>query len=116
MPVGIIEIDEIDGRDAGTVEREMIVLHVRAPFVAEYRALELGGNFPQVFHELKCLSQRMLLDRNTHILARDHIEQYRGNVAVLRAIFLIGPGELFRSEERRVGKECRSRWSAEHLK
>ena len=69
MPVGIIEIDEIDGRDAGTVEREMIVLHVRAPFVAEYRALELGGNFPQVFHELKCLSQRMLLDRNAHVFA-----------------------------------------------
>ena len=26
----------------------------------------------------------------------------------------LGPGSLLRSEERRVGKECRSRWSPYH--
>ena len=26
----------------------------------------------------------------------------------------VGPGTLYRSEERRVGKECRSRWSPYH--
>ena len=29
-------------------------------------------------------------------------------------IFLMAQGERIRSEERRVGKECRSRWSPYH--
>src|SRR6266852_7283335 len=33
-----------------------------------------------------------------------------------RAAPRCGPGELARSEERRVGKECRSRWSPHHYK
>ena len=28
--------------------------------------------------------------------------------------FSVGAGEVVRSEERRVGKECRSRWSPYH--
>src|SRR5690625_2134781 len=32
------------------------------------------------------------------------------------ALYEIGPHELRRSEERRVGKECRSRWSPDHGK
>src|SRR5256885_2856924 len=34
--------------------------------------------------------------------------------AVLRAIRLTPPEQPIRSEERRVGKECRSRWSPYH--
>src|SRR5476649_346258 len=32
------------------------------------------------------------------------------------ARFVVGPSDEIRSEERRVGKECRSRWSAYHQK
>src|SRR5690606_41835619 len=33
-----------------------------------------------------------------------------------QAIFALEPGEKLRSEERRVGKECRYRWSTYHQK
>ena len=41
----------------------------------------------------------------------------QGVVAVLRVFFKKGPEaghDVLRSEERRVGKECRSRWSPYH--
>src|SRR5256885_14259353 len=37
-----------------------------------------------------------------------------GIVAVMSAVLVIGSKESARSEERRVGKECRSRWSPYH--
>ena len=36
------------------------------------------------------------------------------NVAVIEAAEISPDGEILRSEERRVGKECRSRWSPYH--
>src|SRR5687768_16875587 len=40
-----------------------------------------------------------------------------GDPLQLRAVLeLLDPEYVFRSEERRVGKECRSRWSPEHTK
>src|SRR5690349_24904719 len=38
----------------------------------------------------------------------------RGHVAL--AVLVAPPGDERRSEERRVGKECRSRWSPDHAK
>ena len=35
-------------------------------------------------------------------------------IAALGAVLLTDPGAVGRSEERRVGKECRSRWSPYH--
>src|SRR3712207_8128523 len=40
------------------------------------------------------------------------LEVVRGDVAL--GLELVDPGCLGRSEERRVGKECRSRWSPYH--
>src|SRR3712207_9247413 len=34
--------------------------------------------------------------------------------SALRALPVVKAGDLVRSEERRVGKECRSRWSPDH--
>src|SRR5256885_4690542 len=47
------------------------------------------------------------------ILIADKIKPPLRQVA---AIALVAVGALARSEERRVGKECRSRWSPYHLK
>ena len=41
-------------------------------------------------------------------------EPLRLAIAYLRALFLASPFFVLRSEERRVGKECRSRWSPYH--
>src|SRR5438045_9732619 len=47
--------------------------------------------------------------RHVHVVEYEHlVAQHREAVEVL--------GALLRSEERRVGKECRSRWWAEYLK
>ena len=44
---------------------------------------------------------------------------HRGHMLLIRRVLAIGRTEgletvVFRSEERRVGKECRSRWSPYH--
>src|SRR5687768_17879510 len=47
---------------------------------------------------------------------KDAVPYFRG-LAQTRSMFLIGMRKLadrYRSEERRVGKECRSRWRPEH--
>ena len=38
----------------------------------------------------------------------------KANSGIVHAGFDARPGSLMRSEERRVGKECRSRWSPYH--
>ena len=38
----------------------------------------------------------------------------KGNEAIAHAAIRCGADGYFRSEERRVGKECRSRWSPYH--
>ena len=45
-----------------------------------------------------------------------HLNKAFGSIPVLRDLNLTvnGPLVLMRSEERRVGKECRSRWSPYH--
>ena len=52
-----------------------------------------------------------------HRGVRDAIDKHRLHVVALRKHMVALPlvfRELERSEERRVGKECRSRWSAYH--
>ena len=49
------------------------------------------------------------------VLAVDLVGSYGAGIATGILTFLILIlGEITRSEERRVGKECRSRWSADH--
>ena len=43
-----------------------------------------------------------------------NIGELQMNNPVMTASGTFGYGEEFRSEERRVGKECRSRWSPYH--
>ena len=54
----------------------------------------------------------------THVEGRIEVKNAAlryGNRSVIRGLDLsIAPGEMIRSEERRVGKECRSRWSPYH--
>ena len=47
---------------------------------------------------------------DTGDIACDHYHRYRQDVALMRRLGL----QAYRSEERRVGKECRSRWSPYH--
>ena len=49
-------------------------------------------------------------------LIREQIENYESKIAVdeVGTVITLGDGIARRSEERRVGKECRSRWSPYH--
>ena len=55
-----------------------------------------------------------LLTKDFRILAGQ--KRYFTIIILIAAIFLCSgqPAQIIRSEERRVGKECRSRWSPYH--
>ena len=59
------------------------------------------------------LSAGALLESHQLSLARWISEYYLSSLFESAALML-PPGGRFRSEERRVGKECRSRWSPYH--
>ena len=48
------------------------------------------------------------------VVASDHTSYNEVNPRTGRDHFLCEPTDFYRSEERRVGKECRSRWSPYH--
>src|SRR5690242_16832462 len=74
---------------------------------AEIAVIEMGANHQ---HEIEgyCEYAQPTHGLITNI-GKAHLEGFGGEEGVKK-----GKGELFRSEERRVGKECRSRWSPYH--
>ena len=69
----------------------------RSRFLTLTGALALAATLPACSREVTPYSQFLLIDGS-----QTNTRALRGQVAVLR------------SEERRVGKECRSRWSPYH--
>ena len=63
----------------------------------------LAQSDPEVWDAIRQENQRQ----------EDHVELIASENYVSRAV-LIAQGSQLRSEERRVGKECRSRWSPYH--
>src|SRR5437773_8731013 len=68
-------------------------------------ALPISFVFPQSFHGQETANLLMIVKR----LREDKRRPYARLCAGERAVF-DEPVEILRSEERRVGKECRSRW------
>ena len=52
MPVGIIEVDQVDGRDAGVVERKVIVEDFPSDPGLESACLELPGDGPDFMNKI----------------------------------------------------------------
>src|SRR5262249_20746938 len=77
MPVWIVEVDDVDGRDARLVQRDVVVFHRHlAEFVlAEGGTLQLRGDVPHLVDQFARLERRVLLHRETSRLAGDHVEQ-----------------------------------------
>ena len=73
------------------------------PFIARYRKEVTGG-----------LDDTQLRDLQEQLIYQRELEERRASI--LQALSDSGKltEELERSEERRVGKECRSRWSPYH--
>src|SRR2546427_3500392 len=71
--------------------------------------LEDGAALREAYLFLRRLENRlqMLRDAQTHVLPSDALDRERIAVG-------LGYPDWDRSEERRVGKECRSRWSPYH--
>src|SRR5438552_18492392 len=75
------------------------------------RALR-GQTIRESLAEMMLASFRFFLKPGRDVATIDHAR----NIWALRAVsFEVRHGEI-RSEERRVGKECRSRWGADHEK
>ena len=61
-----------------------------------------------------CQHREKILERQmSELNRRERVHRLCTRAGMLES-FLVCPGELTRSEERRVGKECRSRWSPYH--
>src|ERR1035438_10648706 len=59
---------------------------------------------------------RCLSDWSSDVCSSDLCAEERAGGRAVRHLPALGPRRLHRSEERRVGKECRFRWSPYHLK
>ena len=73
---------------------------------------EQGAALLQVESELRSIAEVVQIGYPIRS-ARTYIRRYLGNPIQIRLVE-IRRGEEQRSEERRVGKECRSRWSPYH--
>src|ERR1051326_913234 len=86
-------------------------VHLRQPTGLELKSsfMMLRLSRREFFHQRRCagldelIAERQLLLAISDVLADDRVQ-----VVDVVEIHLV---ELLRSEERRVGKECRSRWS-----
>src|ERR1051326_7245410 len=98
-----------------------LIMHLFAQLLLEFlsgdlRIVNCGCDLMELFDEL--VAQSCATDRtNAESAGKAEVEQR----VWLRGIQVIEPGPIggvscpwFRSEERRVGKECRSRWSPYH--
>src|SRR2546430_8314620 len=63
-------------------------------------------------HIIRAMSKTCWLGKSVHILARERTLQLKKKVLMLFCMNWVEMKK--RSEERRVGKECRSRWSPYH--
>src|SRR2546429_8359156 len=92
--------------DTATTEIYTLSLHDALPIC---NALALAaGQFQAALAHLGVVAAREALDE----LVR--VGRPRGCDDLLPACVGVGIGDVLRSEERRVGKECRSRWSPYH--
>ena len=59
-------------------------------------------------------AQKELVSKLPRNRRKLNISVFKIILVLVLAIVIVGVGAGFRSEERRVGKECRSRWSPYH--
>src|SRR5437899_12225624 len=86
---------------------EVLVLEKHADFLRDFRGDTIHPSTLEILHELGLLEDFLKLPhQEVHQLTVQV-----GEVAVPIADFSHLPTRCKRSEERRVGKECRSRWS-----
>ena len=90
--------------DAASID-SMYTIHDR--FIAAFDFAECYGETLDSLHDYLCEINKF--DAHVKILNNSRLEEAVGakEAAALRRV-------LTRSEERRVGKECRSRWSPYH--
>ena len=111
--------------DEITAQGERIAKHMDVTDMKKYRSLvkEFMNEVVTHSHEFSrenFLDRRgrhrvygivRLVDKNLDDLARELVKDEKDNLTILNKV---GEIQGLRSEERRVGKECRSRWSPYH--
>src|SRR3712207_9033165 len=87
------------------------------PYTTLFRSLGLGASGPQVIEGWHGLPYDKPLGRTREvvdIVRRALRREVLTNDGIINLPLPDGQGTGLRSEERRVGKECRSRWSPHH--
>src|SRR3989442_10960727 len=95
------------------VERALFaaaIIYAIIPFDFIPDMIPFVGQIDDLF--LISLTLLRLIDRTDDIVVREHWRGGGDVVQLAESVVTIAP--LLRSEERRVGKECRSRWSPYH--
>ena len=112
------EETEINGQGPAIAEADIKKLYEKLDTLSDGDILVLAGSIPDVMPGSMYMDiMRHLQNKDLKIVV-DATKDLLVNVLQYHP-FLIKPnnhelGEIFRSEERRVGKECRSRWSPYH--
>ena len=106
-PHSLIVFDEI-GRGTSTFDG-MSIARAVLEYVANSKKLGAKTLFATHYHELTVMEDEKDGIKNYNIA----VKKRGDDITFLRRI-VRGPADDSRSEERRVGKECRSRWSPYH--
>src|SRR5205085_4260930 len=94
MPVRIIEVDNIHGRDAAAIQSQMIVLHRYAVPRQESGAFERGSNAPDLINQSPRPHSRMRLDGKLGVLAAHHVKEHGPEIAIRRPMLAVDLGEI----------------------
>ena len=85
------------------------------PFIARYRKEVTGGLSDEILRDLgERLTYLRNLEKRKEEIIKSIDEQGKLTDEILQAVAIAKTLSEVRSEERRVGKECRSRWSPYH--
>jgi len=78
VPVGVVEIDDIDRRDADLLQSQVIVLHLVTVAIHERLGILFAGDAPDFVNELFVVAVLVDLKRKLQVLACDHVEEDGG--------------------------------------
>lgn len=88
MPVLVLHIDDVDGRDPRFIQRKMIVGNGLARYADELCRADFLCDIPYHIDDVRCVQHRMLLEWQLQVTITDHVQQYTKTGEVICSFIL----------------------------